>query len=82
MKKLLDAILVKLGLKHTSFVFLMPDDRPLTVEGIHCTNCTNSFWVEHTALEMPTFCPYCGVRFEVFDDVDNEGFEEARDSSN
>ncbi len=82
MKKLLDAILVKLGLRHRSFTFLMPDDKPLSVEGIHCTNCTNSFWVEHTALELPTCCPYCCVWFEVFEDVDNDAFEEARGSSN
>ncbi len=82
MKKLIDALLVKLGFKSRTYKFVMADNTEVALEGIHCLQCQNAFWLEHTALEMPTFCCYCGCRFEKIDEVDAGTFKDVRDSTN
>jgi hypothetical protein len=44
--------------------FLRNDGRSATLDVCLCSVCRNHFWIQHAMIELPTFCPYCGVRFE------------------
>jgi hypothetical protein len=38
------------------------EDRP--VFGVQCVGCLNHFWVPDMPENAPSFCPYCGGKFQ------------------
>ena len=48
---------------------------PENMEGFHCFQCDNVFYIEHIGelqeLNLPQCCPYCAEPFEVF--LEEEG---------
>jgi hypothetical protein len=38
--------------------------RARDVDIAQCAICSNHFWFEDAQIEIPKFCPYCGIRFE------------------
>lgn len=45
-----------------------------TVEGLKCHTCKNHFWVEDSSIELPKFCPWCGVEFDGVEKISEEEF--------
>jgi len=83
MINLWDKFLVWIGVRHESFWFLSHDgETQLSLDGIACRTCQNHFWVVDAAIEMPSFCCYCGTKFKKIEIIDNNTFDDVADSSN
>lgn len=46
------------------FRFLRYDGEAFELDCQNCTRCKNYWFVRRADIELPLFCPYCGVRFE------------------
>lgn len=82
MRKLVARILRWCGLGPQTYTFVLPNKNEIALEGMQCLQCQNAFWIEHGAIEMPSYCCYCGSKFEKITEVDAETFQSSRDSSN
>lgn len=48
------------------------DGAKISVDAMHCGTCRNYFWAALAEIERPSFCPYCGVRFESVRLIDSD----------
>lgn len=46
-----------------AFIFTRADGIKADVDCCACNRCKNYFWVQHTDVERPSYCPYCGSKF-------------------
>ncbi len=51
-------------MKNSELLAIISDGRKLPVEPCHCGACDNEWFMVAISDEwMPSFCPYCGVKF-------------------
>lgn len=53
------------------WVFTRSDGEKFALDAGYCTTCKNNFWFRYLEYEVPSFCPYCGVKFTGFEKIDN-----------